>query len=362
MAERLKNIFFTKSSVKNFTNVIGESFPEFNREKFSKLIYTNEWEGLELKQKMRHISFALKGTLPENFEKACEILKKAAPEIKGFEAMSLPDFVEVYGLDFPAVSLNALYEFTKYSSSEFAIRPFIKKHPDKVMKMMYKWSADKNTNVRRFSSEGCRPRLPWAMALNEFKKDPSPILKILENLKNDESDFVRRSVANNLNDISKDNPGVVLETCENWYGQSERTDWIIKHACRTLLKSGNKRALILFGYSDPGNIHIENFNLKNDPVKIGEYLYYSFEIEVKEKIPVKVRLEYKIDYKKANGKLSGKIFKITENTFKPGTRKFEKRHSFAEMTTRKHYPGEHRISIIVNGEKKATSSFNVTKS
>jgi len=359
MAEKLKELFFTEKSIKEFSASVKKHFPDFNKNKFLTLIYTGEWEELELKQKMRHISTALKEVLPVDFKEACYILKKAAPEIKGFEAMSLPDYIELYGMEYLDTSLDALREFTKYSSSEFAIRPFILKYPEKVMDKMVEWSKDPDTNVRRFSSEGCRPRLPWAMALPIFKKDPSLIFQILENLKNDESEFVRRSVANNLNDISKDNPETMFDLCSSWYGNSGETDWIIKHACRTLLKAGDKKAMMLFGYGDPENIHINDLSLDKSEIKIGDYLYFSFNLGIKEKQSVKIRIEYRVDFMKSNGKLSGKVFKITENTFMPGTKLYNRKHQFADMSTRKHYPGGHVLTIIINGVEKTSTGFEL---
>jgi len=359
MPEKLKNLFFTSESINLFADRIDKAFPDFNKNKYLKLIYDDQWKSLELKAKMRHVAICLHECLPKNYEKAINILMKIAPDIKGFEGMALPDYVELYGLEHWDLSLNALKEFTKYSSSEFAIRPFIIKDRQKVMMYMLELANHKNKNVRRFASEGCRPRLPWAMALPEFKKDPALIIPILEKLKNDESEFVRRSVANNLNDISKDNPEIVLELGNNWIGKSEKTDWIIKHACRTLLKAGKKRALILFGYEDPKQIKIDKFDIKTQKVKIGDYLKFSFQLIVKGKKNAKLRLEYAIDYLKANNSHNTKVFKVTENTYSAGYQNFSKKHSFAEMTTRKHYPGLHTVSIIVNGEIKVKKSFQV---
>jgi 3-methyladenine DNA glycosylase AlkC len=219
------------------------------------------------------------------------------------------------------------------------------------------WAEDKDAKVRRLASEGCRPRLPWAMALPKFKKDPSPILPILEKLKDDASEDVRRSVANNLNDISKDNPDLTLEICEKWSGQSENTDKIVKHACRTLLKAGNKRALAIFGYSDPSSIGVDNLSLDKKNLKIGDDLTFSFDITVATKS--KVRLEYAVYFVKAKGKISKKVFKISEKDYGPGTYSISRKQAFQEQTTRKHYPGTHRIAIIVNGEEKARTSFEL---
>lgn len=224
---------------------------------------------------------------------------------------------------------------------------------------MNECAEDENDKIRRFASEGCRPRLPWAMALPIFKKDPGLILPILEKLKDDPSELVRKSVANNLNDISKDNPDIMLDICEKWYGHSTNTDWIVKHACRSLLKAGNKRALILFGHCDPALIKIDNLIFSKKNITVGEELGYSFMLNVGGEKKSKVRLEYAIDFVKSSGKWSRKIFKITENDYAPGVYPFNRKHSFADMSTRKHFPGTHQLTLIANGEEKVNASFEV---
>lgn len=361
MANRLKDMFFTKSSINQFADTIKQYYPEFNKDKFVNSIFNDEWNSKELKEKMHHTTICLHETLPETYQQTLDILIKTAPFIKGFEAMALPDYVEQYGMENWDISFPALKHFTKYSSSEFAVRPFLKKDPQRVMAYMNKLAEDKNEKVRRFASEGCRPRLPWAMALPEFKKDPSLILDVLEKLKNDESEFVRRSVANNLNDISKDHPELVLEICERWYKKTERTDWIVKHACRSMLKAGNKRALLLFGYGDSSVMSVDKLKLDEKTVVIGNELHYSFQLTISAERASKVRLEYGMNFMKANGKQSKKIFKITENTYKPGAHSFSRKHSFMDMSTRKHYEGKHCITIIVNGDEKANAHFMVKR-
>jgi 3-methyladenine DNA glycosylase AlkC len=320
-------------------------------------VFDESFEGKELLDKMKHTTKCLHDTLPESYKEALEILKKAAPHVKGFEAMALPDFVATYGMDEWDLSLPALGHFTQYYSSELAIRPFLDKHPEKGMACMMAWAGDKNPKVRRLASEGCRPRLPWAMALPKFKKDPRPILPILEKLKEDASEDVRRSVANNLNDISKDNPDLALDICEKWHGQSENVDKIVKHACRTMLKAGDKRALAIFGYSDPSLIGVKNLRFDKKTLRIGDFLTFSFDITVAEKS--KVRLEYAVYFVKAKGKPTKKVFKITEKDYEAGTYSISRKQAFQEQTTRKHYPGTHLISIIANGEEKAEASFEL---
>lgn len=165
--------------------------------------------------------------------------------------MFFPDYIERFGMEDYAVAVGTMERLTAFTSCEFAVRPFIKKHEGQMLEQMLGWSEHSSHHVRRLASEGSRPRLPWAMALPKLKKDPSPILPILENLKVDSSEYVRRSVANNLNDISKDNPDVALSVFRDWIGHSPETNRIVKHGCRTLLKQGVPEAMELFGFSYP---------------------------------------------------------------------------------------------------------------
>jgi 3-methyladenine DNA glycosylase AlkC len=359
MPEKLKDIFFSNVFIDQLGETIQGLYPDFEVEEFKRLVYDDDWESRELKAKMRHISGCLHATLPREYPQALEILMAVAPAFRGFDAMLFPDYVECYGLDHWDLSLPALAHFTQFASSEFAIRPFLARDPEQAMAYLQRWAQDKNPHLRRLASEGCRPRLPWAMALPRFKEDPTPILPILESLKDDESEYVRKSVANNLNDISKDHPDLALDMCESWYGGSERMDWIVKHACRGMLKAGNRRALSLFGFGDPRHIHVENLTLDQEALAIGGNLHYSFELRVDTAEPCQVRLELGVYYRKAGGKLSRKVFQIGESRFDPGVHVISRTRSFADQSIRTHYPGEHQIAIIVNGVEKARASFEL---
>jgi hypothetical protein len=200
------------------------------------------------------------------------------------------------------------------------------------------------------------------MALPHFKKDPSLILPVLEKLKNDESEFVRKSVANNLNGISKDHPDLVLDICERWYGQNSNTDWIVKHACRTMLKAGNKRAMRLFGFSDPRHLSVASLTLAQQTLPIGDEQTFTFELTVATEEACKARLEYVLHFARPKGKSSRKVFQLREGSFEPGHHTISKRHSFADQSTRKHYPGQHRVVIVVNGVEMADAHFQLTES
>ena len=360
MPEKLKNLFFTDQSLNDLAEAISEYYLPFDKNNFLRFVKGNNWDALELKAKMHHVTHSLHQGLPEDYVSALIILVKAAPKIKGFEGMVLPDYVEQYGMNHWEESLNALGHFTRYASSEFAIRPFLDQKPDLVMQYMMQWAESSHENVRRFASEGCRPRLPWAMVLPQFIVDPSPVLKVLEKLKNDPSEFVRKSVANNLNDISKDNPAIALYTATGWYGYSERTNWIVKHGMRTLLKKGEPGALALLGVSGSKDFEIQNLRLEKDALKIGESTHFGFDLINKGREGKKARLEYIICYAKAKGKSSEKVYQIAEKEIDPGKTTYRRKLAFADLTTRKHYPGRHTLYIVVNGERKAEKEFLLT--
>ena len=355
MPEPLKNLYnavFLDSLCKE----ISALYRQFDAPGFSQHVIDDAWDEKELKARMKHISESLHHFLPMNYAEAIQILMKAAPKFNGFEYMFFPGFVELYGLENYELSIPALEHLTPYSSSEFAVRPFIKKYGQKMMQQMENWAESDNHHVRRLASEGCRPRLPWAMALPAFKKDPSPILTILETLKNDESDYVRRSVANNLNDISKDNPQVVIEIANRWLGESPEVDWVVKHACRTLLKQGDPAVLALLGFSKPRHVEVEEFHVQAS-VEMGDNLAFSFILRTQQPTLGKIRLEYAIDFMKKNGSQARKLFKISESTI-PGNKKVVKKfHSFRKISTRKYYAGPHGIAIIVNGCELANKAF-----
>ncbi|HAS41221.1 MAG TPA: DNA alkylation repair protein [Microscillaceae bacterium] len=358
MAELLKDRFFQPAFFDQLTKELTQAYSAFDSKKFKKLLYNKDWEAKELKARMRHASHCLHQTLPSDYKEALGILQQVAPKFGDFDAMLFPDFVEVYGVGDWEASIPALELFTQFSSSEFAIRPFIEKYFDQTMAKMLEWSTHENYHVRRLASEGCRPRLPWASPLRMLKKDPAPILPILENMKSDETDYVRRSVANNLNDIAKDHPSIVIDTAQSWFGHNKETNWIVKHACRTLLKQGNPRVLAIFGFLDASKVQINDLALTQHTLKIGEELEFSFTVVPDQ--DSKLRIEYGIDYVKANGSTSRKIFQISEGKHQANESKaLTRKQSVKNMTTRKHYPGKHTLAIIVNGLEKATVEFEL---
>lgn len=357
MAELLKNLYSPKL-IASLCSSLQSEYSRFDSERFTANIFDREWDEKELKSRMKHISKNLRKSLPNDYQEALEILKSAAPDFSGFEYMFFPGYVELYGLGEYEASIPALEYFTEFSSSEFAVRPFIEKYPNQMMSQMEEWAEYDNHHIRRLASEGCRPRLPWAKALPDFKKNPKPVLRVLEKLKNDESEFVRRSVANNLNDISKDNPQVLINISEKWLGDNKETDKLVKHACRTLLKQGTSEILNIFGFMKPLHVSIQDLKIQQSVV-IGEKLQFSLLLNTSQEKLGKLRIEYGIDFVKKNGKPSRKIFKISEADYPEQEKIITKKHSFKIITTRKYYTGNHGIAIIVNGQELANGEFMV---
>jgi 3-methyladenine DNA glycosylase AlkC len=355
MAEALKNIY-NETFIEALIAALDQEYSLFDSEQFRTHFFEEGWENLALKQRMRKITVCLKDSLPEDYQEALQILYKIAPQFNGLGGIIFPDYVEQYGLQEWDESMHALAYFTEFSTSEFAVRPFLIKDGKRMLEQMLKWSTHSNEHVRRLSSEGSRPRLPWGAAVPSLKEDPRQTLPILENLKNDHSLYVRKSVANHLNDISYTHSEFVLSIANEWIGKNKYTDWIIKHACRSLLKKGNREALALFGYGNDRPIKIEHLTLHPDTIQIGDSIQFTFHISAESTIPV--RVEYAIDYVKSRGQRNRKIFMLKTFHMKQGGKNIiTKTHHFKDLTTRKHYKGIHTLSIVINGAVKAEKDF-----
>ncbi len=365
---KLKNIY-SPELLEGYAALLRQCWKPFPEKAFLDNVFNETWEQAEHKERMRHISTCLRSHLPDDYPKATGILVETVErmiekrgEKMAFEYGFIPDFVERYGIADPDRSLPALEKMTRLSSAEFAIRPYFLHYFKRTCRQMLDWSGHESANVRRLASEGFRPRLPWGMGIPVLKKDPTPILPVLENLKSDPAETVRRSVANNLNDISKDHPSLALKIAQQWKGNNGDTDWIVRHACRGLLKKGDPTALGLFGF-DAVIVDVAVEQLACDAsVAVGGTLSFSFLLKIKSEQAADVRLEYCIEYLTSTGKVSRKVFKIKEFTAQPGeTVVFQKRQRFTDFTTRKHYPGSHRIGILVNGNELAARGFEVLR-
>lgn len=369
MSTALKDLY-NDSFFSELTPRIKKALPSFDSKLFLKNVFNSDWKQKELKQRYHRIAEVLWSQLSTEYSVAidelisvAEVLEKDRFSMSGFEFMFLPTCIELYGIDFFKDSMRGLERITQLISGEFAVRQFYVTYPEEMMMQTLTWSQHKHHCVRRLASEGCRPALPWGMALKAFKLNPSPIFSVLENLKEDTSDFVRKSVANNLNDISKTHPEAVIATVKKWQKlNNKQTDWIIKHACRTLLKKGHKDVLPIFGFLPPTTIQTNNFDLSTKEVSIGNDVHFSFDILNNADQAVKVRIEYAVHFLRQNGEHNEKVFMISERELKTRERyTVVKKHSFKIISTRKYYPGEHHISIIINGETFDIIDFNLSE-
>lgn len=348
--------YYDRAFVSRLAGAVAAAEPGFDRRAFTRAVLAAPWADLALKQRMRRITTMLGRHVPGDFARQVTMLDRIAPQFTGLTALVFPDFVEVFGLDNPARSLRVLEHVTRYSTAEFAIRPFLVRDPEGTMAQMRRWARHEHEHVRRLASEGCRPRLPWGMALQAFKRDPAPVLEVLEILKADPSEYVRRSVANNLNDIGKDHPDLLLDVAARWHGRHPDTDRLLKHACRTQLKRGNPRALALFGLRHDVGAEVRRLAVTPARVAIGDRVTFAFEVRHAGRVPETLRLEYAVEFARPGGKSFRKVFQIVERPFAAGWHAFERRHAFRDLSTRTHHPGRHVLTVIVNGQPSASVS------
>ena len=331
-------------------------------------------EALELKQRVMMVADALHEALPDDADRRrSAILAMLHPDdaegwngsstlegLRGWGIWPLTDMIGRYGLGSLGQALETLRELTKRGTSEFDVRPFIAADPDQALAIIAAWVNDPNHHVRRLVSEGTRPRLPWGMRLHDLVANPKPMLPVLQKLRDDPSDYVRRSVANHLNDIAKDHPELVSEVARDWMQNANpNRKKLLRHACRTLIKEGHANTLATFGFARP-EIAKPAITVKADTVRFGNALEFETAIRATGKTGQNVILDYIIHHRKADGTLSPKVFKWTTFKLAPGeTKHLKKRHVFKPITTRRYYPGTHALSLRINGSDHGYEVFTL---
>lgn len=359
--EPLKEMFnmkFYRKLAMEFQN----AHRQFNPDRFVKDVTTG-LEHLSLNQRMRNTSVVLQKHLPGNYLSTIAIMMKVIGNMnKGYTALLFPDYVGLYGHEHFSASMEALKFFTSFGSSEFAVREFLKRDFTKTIKVMQQWSEDDEAHVRRLASEGSRPRLPWSFKLEEVIKNPGVTRPILENLKGDRELYVKKSVANHLNDISKDNPDHVLSMVRGWDKSNENTAWIIKRGCRSLLKQGDVTSLAVFDYTKKVKVEVKNLKLNSNILHLNEVLKFDFDLISQSSASQKLVLHYRIHYRKKSGGLSPKTFSLKECILPSKVVvKISKRQRFEDFTTRKHFDGQHILEILVNGKVLQSKKFMFTR-
>lgn len=326
-------------------------------------------DGQEMKARTLIFTQALHDHLPPDFPAAwavlqatldAELIETEGVFNDGWHYWPMAQFIELYGLEHFEVSMQAMAEITKRHTAEFAIRPFLIRYPERTLAVLHEWTQDENPHVRRLVSEGTRPRLPWGMRLHQFIADPTPTLALLEKLQNDPSEYVRRSVANHLNDITKDNPQLVLDTLTRWQeNPTPERQGITRHALRSLVKAGDPAALALLGYG-PVQVTVPQLTVSPDPLFFGHTLGIAFSLQSESDDVQACVVDYVIHFMKANGRTAPKVFKL-RNISLDGRQMLaiRKNHAFKPITTRRYYPGWHRLEIQVNGQTLAGADFEL---
>ncbi len=366
MAEPLKNLYGPEIPRK-ISAMISAVHPSFNAQGFVHEALTG-YTALEFLERGRHMARVLRRHLPDDFAQAARILTRSlGPKFERTDYFGMAPFVYLpyvfyiaeNGLDHFEAAMNAQYEITQRFTAEYSIRSYLLRYPERTLKHLRLWTGDSNPHVRRLVSEGTRPRLPWAPRLPLFQKDPRPVLELLELLKDDPEPYVRRSVANNLNDIGKDNPAVLYETARRWMkGAGPERRNLIAHALRSAIKAGARPALGVLGYGDAGAVKIERASVE----KNGNAVRVAFELRNRSSATKRVLVDFRIHYRKASGRSAPKVFKLRAEKVGPGqTAFFSKKVSLLNMTTRKHHPGRHEVEALVNGTAFHLGSFVITR-
>ena len=318
-------------------------------------------DALSIMERVRHIADALHTALPVDYPAALDILRAMSPHLThGFQAVAVTEYVARFGLDDFDRSMDALADLTRFGTAEFAIRPFLARHTDRALARMAAWAGSEDEHVRRLASEGGRPRLPWAARVPALKADPTRAAPILEALKADPSLYVRKSVANHLNDIAKDRPDWLLDRLAGWPQDDARTMWIVRHALRTLIKQGDPRALALIGVGHGAAVTVKSFAVEPATVRLGEGIAITAALSSDSSESQRLVVDYRLHYARAGGKTAAKVFKW--KTFELAADDavvLRISQTIRDFSTRRHHPGRHDIELIVNGQTMGKSGFEL---
>lgn len=368
MAEPLKNQYGADVPLA-IADMILAVHPTFKHAHFMRDVLDG-YDALELMPRGKKIAQALRLHLPPDYPQAVAILLASLDQPHGrapgqslasFLYLPHTQFVATYGLADFAVSMQAQHALTQRFTAEFSIRPFLEHHPQATLRQLAVWACDPSVHVRRLVSEGTRPRLPWAPRLRQFQADPTPVLALLEQLKDDPALYVRRSVANNLNDIGKDHPDVLAHTAQAWLkGASAERAWIVGHALRSAVKRGESGALKVLGFGQEAQVRVGQVQISPDLAVIGGRVEIAFEVTNTLSVPQSVLVDLGVHYVKASGQTRVKVFKLKTLALAPGqTVALAKKLSLAEMTTRKHYTGLHKVDVMLNGQALPLGAFEL---
>lgn len=368
MAEPLKHRF-GPPVVRRLAKELADAHTRFDRAGFERDALRG-FEGLELLDRGRHLGRVLRDHLPADFPSAVDVLlatlpaqKQPAGGMASFYYLAHTEFVRQFGVPHLDASLRALHALTQVFTGEFAIRPLIEAHPAAVLERLRAWTRDPSEHVRRLVSEGTRSRLPWAPRLRAFAADPSPVVGLLERLRDDPSLYVRRSVANNLNDIWKDHPAQLVAIAAAWMeGASAERRWIVRHALRAAVKKGDAGALTVLGFGAKASLHVVDHAIAPSRPRMGTKVVVTVTLENPSRRAQQVVVDLVVHFVKAHGGTRPKVFKLAHVTLAPRESvSLRKTVSLADLTTRRHYPGRHPVALQLNGAAEPLGAFTLIR-
>ena len=359
--------WFDKAAARDLAAQVARAMPSFDQDQFVRVASRN-LHVLEFAGRVQQFSQALAVTLPKSIPNALDVLTNSLPDplpdcesvTDGWLQWPVGQFIADYGVEHFDASMGAMVELTQRFSSEYAVRPFVDRYPQATFERLLSLTNDASPHVRRWCSEGVRPRLPWGKKLQDLVANPKPIWPILEALKDDDELYVRRSVANNLNDIAKDHADLVVQRCQAWSrGRNDRRDWTIKHGLRSLVKDGNPGALSVIGFAPPKKLTAE-LMIQPREIAVGGEIELSAQLETECNQAQELMIDYAVHYVRKGGKTSDKVFKWkTLQLAAGGNATLDKRHAMKTTTVRALYPGLHRVELQVNGARVAEASFRL---
>ncbi len=334
--------------------------PRFDRAAFLAAA-SDGLEPLSIMERVRHIADALVPALPQDYPAALDLLRAMAPRLThGFQAVAITEYVARRGTADIDASLAALADLTRFGTAEFAIRPFLAQDSTRTLGAMQRWTTNDDEHVRRLASEGCRPRLPWAARVPALKADPTLGAPILEALKADPAAYVRKSVANHLNDIARERPDWLLDRLAGWSQDAPATRWIVRHALRTLIKAGEPRALALIGVGHGADIAVRRFAVEPAVLCLGAPIRLDTDLVSTAPAAQALVVDYRIHYARPGGRTAAKVFKWKGLDLPAGAAaSLSIRQTIRDFSTRRHHPGRHAIELIVNGRTMAEAAFTL---
>lgn len=366
MSASLKDMF-DQAAVDFLAGKLAAVCPSFDAKNFSQVVAA-DLPALELKARAARIADGIRDALPGRYPQQLALVRKAAGTpppadadggMGGFRYMPFLNFVGRHGLEAPELSLQALAQLTCFFSAEFDVRPYLLADPKHALTHVKAWVRDRDWRVRRLASEGIRPRLPWAMRLPHFAADPAPVLGVIAHLVVDPHPIVRRSVANNLNDIAKDHPAKAVAAAAAWLKAHEAHE-VVRHGLRTLVKAGNGDALKLLGFEGGAQLAATDFALSPKKIALGEAVIFAATLRNDGSRRVRLSIDYAVHHRKANGGTTAKVFKLAVRELGPGEScRLEKRHAIRAITTRRYHAGLHALALLVNGRELARGEFTL---